>query len=243
MSFRNLFSAAAPAAVIVVLAASAGAAPVDLTAPGTSATIAQVLAQPGPDAGKFIVFDKVFEITAFTPAAGAPASFQSGNVTIVGRNNGNDGVGFRLFGQWADLPGDAGPYGFTIVYNATVLDDYAAQGVRIAGVNLAFNGASGGTGSVASVDESVFSGQSLLGNARVESLEGNAPTLSAVVPLESPLVTVNVIKDFKVFAPSPTGFATTSFIEQTFKQIVPTPGTAVIAMAGLGMIARRRRTA
>lgn len=221
----------------------AGAAPIDLTTPGTSATMAAVLAQPGPDAGKFIVFDKIFEITVFSPAAGAPDAFQASNITVTGRNNGFDGVGFRMFGQWADLPGDVNTFGFTIVYNATVLPSFAAQGVRISGVNLAFNGASSGLGSVASVDESVFDGQTLLGTARVESVEGNPPTLSNMIPVDPALVSVNVIKDFKVFSPSETGFATTSFIEQTFKQVVPAPGAGVMAAMGLGLIARRRRQA
>ena len=240
---RSWTKRAAVAAIVVGTAGTAWAAPIDLTAPGTSATMAAVLAQPGPDAGKFIVFDKLFEITAFSPAAGAPGAFQAANITLTGRNNGFDGVGFRMFGQWADLPGDANTFGFTIVYNATVLPSYAAQGVRISGVNLAFNGATSGVGSVASVDESVFDGQTLLGTARVESVDGNAPTSTNMIPVEPALVSVNVIKDFKVFSPSQTGFATTSFIEQTFKQVVPAPGTGALAVVGLGLIARRRRHA
>lgn len=240
---RTWTKRAALCAVVGSLAGVAGAMPIDLTSPGSSSTIAAVLAQPGPDAGKFIVFDKVFEITAFTPAAGAPSAFQAANVIVRGRDNGFDGVGFRLFGQWADQPGDAATFGFTIVYNATVLPAFAAQGVRISGVNLAFNGASSGTGSVASVDESVFDGQALIGTARVESFEGNPPVHSDMVPVEPALLSVNVVKDFKVFSPLPTGFATTSFIEQTFKQVVPSPGAGAMAMIGLGLIARRRRQA
>ena len=155
-------------------------------------------------------------------------------------------AGYRVeasMGHVRDLPGDANTFGFTIVYNATVLPSYAAQGVRISGVNLAFNGATSGVGSVASVDESVFDGQTLLGTARVESVDGNAPTLTNMIPVEPALVSVNVIKDFKVFSPSQTGFATTSFIEQTFKQVVPAPGTGALAVVGLGLIARRRRHA
>jgi hypothetical protein len=122
-----------------------------------------------------------------------------------------------------------------------VLPSFAAQGVRISGVNLSFNGASAGIGSVASVDESVFNGQTLLGTARVEAVDGNTPDLSDMIPVEPALVSVNVVKDFKVFAPTSTGFATTSFIEQTFKQIVPAPGAGAMAVIGLGLMARRRR--
>lgn len=237
---RTWITRTAAVATLAMIAGSANATPIDLTTPGSSTTLANVLSQPGPDAGKFIVFDKLFEITSFTPGAGSPAAFQATGITISGRNNGFDGVGFRLFSQWADNPGDNVTFGFTFAYNATVLPAYAASGVRIAGVNLAFNGASAGIGSIASVDESVFNGATLVDTARVEAHDGNPPIYSDMVALPTSLISVSVIKDFKVFAPTSTGIATTSFIEQTFKQI-PAPGTGALAVMSVGLLARRRR--
>lgn len=238
---RSLSRAGALGAVVLVAASGAVAAPIDLTDPSSSATLATILAQPGADAGKFIVFDKEFRVTAFLPAPGAPLAFSAAGITIVGRNNGLDGTGFRLFSQWADTPGDASAFGFSFEYDVNILPAYAALGYRIVGVNLAFNGAAVGLGSVASVDETVFDGATLLGNSRVFA-DGTTSTLDHddMVPV-TPRLGVNVIKDFKLFSPTAGGLATTSFIEQTFKQIVPTPGAGATAMIGLMLMARRRR--
>lgn len=236
---RSVFAAAAVTAGVVIVG-SAHAAPIDLTDPSASATVAQILAQSGPDAGKFIVWDKLFMINTFTPGAGSPAAFQAANVSVVGRNNGVDGAGFRLLGQWADFPGDASAFGFVFDYNVSILPAFQGQ-FTITGVNLAFNGAASGAGSVASVDETVFQGATLLGNPRVVSSGDGTDIESAMISVPSTL-SLNAIKDFKVFAPTAGGFATVSFIEQTFKQTqVPAPATAGLALLGLGVIGRRRR--
>lgn len=236
---RASFAAAAVTAGFIVVGA-ASAAPIDLTNPMSSATIAQILAQPGPDTGKFIIFDKLFTINTFTPGAGTPAAFQAANITIVGRDNGVDGIGFRLLGQWADVPGDANAFGFVFDYNVSILPPFQGQ-YTITGVNLAFNGAAIGPGSVASVDETVFQGATLLGNPRVVASGDGTSILSSMINVPSTL-SLNAIKDFKLFAPTPGGVATTSFIEQTFKQTaVPAPASAGLALIGLGLVARRRR--
>lgn len=238
---RSLSLAGAMGVVVLAAASGSSAAPIDLTNPSSSASLAAILAQPGADAGKFIVFDKEFHITTFAPTPGAPLAFTAAGITITGRDNGLDGVGFRMFGQWADNPGDASAFGFTFEYDVSILAAYAAQGYRITGVNLAFNGAASGAGSIASVDETVFDGQTLLGSARVFA-DGTSGTsdLSDMVPV-TPRLTANVIKDFKLFSPGSGGIATTSFIEQTFKQIVPAPGTGALALVGLVAAGRRRR--
>lgn len=236
---RRFAFAAAVITAGVAVSGTVSAAPIDLTNPATSATIATILAQPGPDAGKFIVFDKLFVIKNFTPAVGSPDAFQAANVTVVGRDNGIDGAGFRLLGQWADVPGNADAFGFVFNYNVTVLPAYQALGYKITGVNLAFNGFASGPGSVASVDETIFQGASFVDNARVVAVDGPNDDLddTRAVPETT---TLNAIKDFKLFAPTPGGVATASFIEQTFRQ-VPTPGASLLLAAGLGVFARRRR--
>lgn len=236
---RSSFAAAAVTAGVVIVGSAQGA-PIDLTDPSASATVAQILAQTGPDAGKFIVWDKLFMINTFTPGAGTPAAFQAANVTVVGRNNGVDGAGFRLLGQWADLPGDTTAFGFVFDYDVSILPAFQGQ-YLITGVNLAFNGAAVGPGSVTSVDETIFQGATLLGNPRVVASGDGTSDLMAMISVP-PTTLLNAIKDFKLFAPTPGGVATASFIEQTFKQIVvPAPACAGLALLGLGAVARRRR--
>jgi hypothetical protein len=237
---RSLSSATAACGLVMVAASGALAAPIDLTNPASSATLAQILGQAGNDAGHFIVADKEFHVLTFAPTPGAPPAFSAANITVVGRDNGLNGTGFRFFAQWADNPGDPSTFGFTFEYDVNILAAYVAQGYRITGVNLAFNGAASGVGSVASVDETVFDGQTFLGSARVFA-DGSTGTSDQddMVPF-TPRTGVNVIKDFKVFSPSANGLATVSFIEQTFKQI-PTPGSGATALCGFLVLSRRRR--
>ncbi len=187
----------------------------------------------------FIVGDKEFHMDFFTPFGIA-----ANQVTVRAVNFGLNGIGFDLVGAWNDVPGDAASTGFNIGYRAQILAPFAAQGFRIVDAHLGFNGTATGAGSFAKVAESMFNqaNGAPLGNMLVMA-DGSMPQGQWVLNQSivfAPVLEINVIKNFQLFANGASGTATTSFIRQTFSQI-PTPGgAALLGLAGLVGLRRRR---
>ncbi|MEO1130985.1 MAG: MYXO-CTERM sorting domain-containing protein [Planctomycetota bacterium] len=204
--------------------------------PGTGATVEEILDPDGPFKGSFTVYDKRFDFTSFVPVG---ASTQPDLVTVVPwvAPNPLDAVGFDLIGQWVDPAGDALATGFTIVFDVTVLD----PDLLINDARLTFNGSASGPGSFAKVSETITDPEG--GGGLIDNLEVTADISEDFwqgAPDEG-YRTINVVKDFTLFAPPDGGFAGASFIRQTFSQI-PSPGTGALAGLALSMgLARRRR--
>ncbi len=222
---------------LVVLVGAAGlvsngsAAVIDITS-GT-VTMSQLVGN------SFIVGDKEFFVDFYTPF-GIAAS----QVTIRPVNFGLNGIGFDLVGAWNDVPGDGASVGFDLGYRAQVRAPFVAQGYRIVDAHLAFNGSASGPGSFAKVAESMFNqaNGAPLGNMLV-SANGGIPQGEWVLNQSivfAPVIEVNVVKNFQLFANGASGTANTSFIRQTFSQI-PTPGgVTLLGLAGLAAARRRR---
>lgn len=187
----------------------------------------------------FIVGDKEFFIDFFTPF-GIPGTA----VTARPVNFGLNGIGFDLVGAWNDPPGDPNSTGFNLGYRVQVLAPFAAQGFRIVDAHLSFNGTATGAGSFAKVAESMFNqaNGAPLGNMLVMA-DGGVPqgqwTLNQSIVF-APVLEINVIKNFQLFANGANGTATTSFVRQTFSQVPAPGGAALIGLAGLATLRRRR---
>lgn len=222
---------------LVVLVSAAGlscgasAAVIDIT--GGNVTMNQLVGN------SFIVGDKEFFIDFYTPF-GIPGN----QVTVRPVDFGLNGIGFDLVGGWNDPPGDPNNTGFNLGYRVQIRAPFAAQGFRIVDAHLAFNGTASGPGSFAKVAESMFNqaNGAPLGNMLVFA-DGGMPQGQWVLNQSivfAPVLEINVIKNFQLFANGANGTATTSFIRQTFSQI-PTPGgAALLCVAGLAAARRRR---
>ncbi len=229
------------AAVGAVLAAAAftGAAHaqqmVDITQPGT--TLQSVLGR------QFRVGDKIFTMSQ---NAFLSDQFNASNIFISAVINDDPmtGVGFRLAGAFNDTPGDSVVSGFMLSYSVEVAPEFAAQGYMIQNGQLRFNGAATGNGSFARVDETMrTAGDMLIGTGNVEATEAGPNVYGLNFAASEPTTRINVVKNVRFFASGDSGTSSASFVDQGFGQIVmiPLPTTAGLGLAGLGMVALRRR--
>ncbi|MEM1166764.1 MAG: hypothetical protein AAGI30_10800 [Planctomycetota bacterium] len=213
----------------VVLAAGSQAAVIDISA--GDKTIADLLGN------SFIVDDKQFDIEFYASATVFP-----GELFIVPVDFGLFGRGFDLLFELADRPGDFMMTGFTLEYDVTVI--HPDPGYLIVDNILQFNGFAAVDGSIAEVNETVIDGVTgaLVGEKTVFA-DGGLPreTWRLEDRLEFDGVrSLNIVKDFLLFAPQQNGVADASFIRQTFSQ-VPSPGTvALLGIAGVSVVRRRR---
>ncbi len=213
------------------LASNGSAAVIDITS-GT-VTMAQLVGN------SFIVGDKEFFVDFYTPF-----NIPANQVTIRPVDFGLNGIGFDLVGAWNDVPGDASSTGFDLGYRVQVRAPFVAQGFRIVDAHLAFNGSASGPGSFSKVAESMFNqaNGAPLGNMLVTA-NGGVPQGEWVLNQNivfAPVIEVNVVKNFQLFANGANGTANASFIRQTFSQI-PTPGgVTLLGLAGFAAARRRR---
>jgi hypothetical protein len=194
--------------------------------------------------------DKMFTFDSYSSSV-----FEANELTIVGFISANTNsyglrnVGFDLTGPFGDgSPGDGGVHEANLQYSVAVMQEAYERGVRLCDVKSVFNGSSGGEGSFARVDESVFDldanqflGQlsvfDIFGPPRDTRLQDYADYCELNGGLGYRAFEVN--KDLKFFAATSDGFSTASFIRQEFSQI-PAPGA--IALLGFGgLVAGRRR--
>ncbi len=217
-------------------ATSAHAQLVDITQPNT--TLASVLGR------QFRVGDKIFTMpqNAFISGEFNPAEIF---INAVSNADPMTGVGFRLSGAFNDAtPGDANVSGFMLSYSVDVAPEFAAQGYRILNGQLRFNGAATGDGSFARVDETMrTAGDMLIGSGNVMASQNGPNVFGFNFPAAVPVTHIDVVKDVRFFAAGAGGTASASFIDQAFAQtvIIPLPTTAGMGMAGLGILAARRR--
>jgi hypothetical protein len=211
---------------------------IDITQPGV--TLANVIGN------QFRVGDKIF---TFGSNSFVSDQFSASQIFISAVSNPDPmtGVGFRLTGSFNDInPGDSEVSGFMLSYSVDVAADAAAQGFRIAQGQLRFNGAAHGDGSFARVDETMrTAGDMLIGSGFVQATQAGPNTYGLDFNARELLTHINVVKDVRFFANGAAGAASASFIDQAFAQtvIIPLPTTAGLGMAGLGLVAMRRRRA
>lgn len=214
------------AAAGLCIGASSLAAVINIS--GGNVTMSQLVGN------SFIVGDKQFHVDGYVSNT-IPGS----NVTVQAVNFGLSGIGFDLVGTWNDNPGDAASTGFTLSYRVEIIQ----PGFFITANHLQFNGFAFGPGSFATVNESVFNSTGGLLGTKLVFANGGLPssqwelTDSLSFPPQSSL---QIVKDFQLFASGVSGIASASFIRQTFTQI-PSPGSAaLLAVASLAAIRRRR---
>jgi uncharacterized protein (TIGR03382 family) len=108
---------------------------------------------------------------------------------------------------------------------------------------LRFNGAATGNGSFARVDETVMNGNNnILGNHSVWAIGGGTTRLEDHFLSVRGLTRLTLVKDVQFFANGASGTATASFVDQVFSQVViPLPTTGAMGLAGLSLLAVRRR--
>lgn len=239
MSHRTALSAALPlmsaAFAAALLAGSAHAQLVDITQPNT--TLASVLGH------QFRVGDKVFTMPQ---NAFVSDQFNASQVFIsaLGADS-PTGSGFRLSGTFSDVtPGDLDPSGFMLAYSVDIALEFVAQGRTITTGQLRFNGAATGAGSFTRVDETMrAAGDVLIGSGNVQTVAGG----TGVAELNfnaSPTSHIDVVKNIRFFANGSSDLAEGGFIDQGFGGnfvVIPLPSSAGLAMAGLGVLATRRR--
>jgi hypothetical protein len=233
----------AKAGAVLMALSLAGAASaqtmVDITQPGT--TLADVIGR------QFQVGDKIFTMGA---NAFLSDQFNASQIFISAVINADPmtGMGFRLTGAFNDTnPGDADPSGFMLSYTVNVSPEFAAQGYRITEGQLRFNGSASGAGSFARVDETMrAAGDMLIGTGHVEASAAGPNTYEHRFTPSEALTQISVVKDVRFFANGLDGTSTASFVDQAFGQtvvmnVIPLPGTAGLGLAGLSVVALRRR--
>lgn len=233
------------AAVAAVAAGSAHA--VIVLGNGDSVSLATVLATQDR---MVQIDDKLFTFESYNSSVFEPnelniVGFISANTNAYGLHN----VGFDLTGPFGDgSPGDGHVHEANLQYSVAVMQDAYARGVRLCDVKSVFNGSSGGEGSFARVDESVFDldANQFLGQLSVYDIFG--PPRDRVLEAYADYCDLNgglgyrafeINKDLKFFAATEDGFSTASFIRQEFSQI-PAPGAFALLGFG-GLLAGRRR--
>lgn len=209
---------------------------IDIDQPGT--TLADVLGH------SFRVHDKIF---TFTQSSFLSDQFNANQIFISSFMNADPmtGVGFRLTGAFNDTtPGDLDPSGFMLSYSVDVAPEAVAAGYRLMFGQLRFNGAATGAGSFARVDETMRTASDMLiGTGNVMATEGGPNVYGHDFVASAPMTHINVVKNVRFFAGGEGGTASASFVDQGFGQtvIIPLPGTAGLGLAGLGLVALRRR--
>lgn len=191
---------------------------------------------------QFIIGDKLFTILAYNAPSAALA--QSSLVAAISPNP-LQGIGFDLFGPFNDVPGDATPTDFAFRYTVEILPSFIPQGFRLIDNILAFNGAASGTGSYASVEETILTadGLTVVGQKSVFDIVGPPRQLNLddrFVFGPPGYIKLEIIKNMQFFANGPGGTARASFVRQSFSQI-PAPGAIAIVALGSFVVVRRRR--
>jgi hypothetical protein len=238
---RLMIVAAQRRVIIAALACVGTAVPmaratiIDITVPNR--TLADVLGN------QFLVGDKLFSVsekgfrsTTFTPS----------QIFISPLVNADplSGQGFRLSGSFLDPPGNGGS-DFVFQYTVEITPDFINRGFRIDDADLRFNGSATGAGSFSRVDETLLDENNhILDNKSVFAFGTGTPPdhLEDHSFFAPPRTFINVVKDVQFFAAGADGTATASFVDQEFSQVViPLPVGAGLGLAGLGLVAIRRR--
>lgn len=201
---------------------------------------------------KVQIDDKIFTFESVRSS-----TFQSSDFSVVGFISANTNqwglhnVGFDLTGPFGDgTPGNGGMSEMNLQYTVEVMPEFYARDIRLCDTALAFNGSSGGTGSFARVDETVFDldANRFLGNLSAFYNAGPPPAWRLSDYADWCEITglhgfraLEINKDLKFFANGANGFSTASFVRQEFSQIMaPAPGAIALLAAG-GMLGARRR--
>ncbi|NBP51488.1 MAG: hypothetical protein EBU70_10005, partial [Actinobacteria bacterium] len=210
-------------AASAAFAAAGSAQAVIVLGNGDSVSLATVMSSSDR---MVMIDDKLFTFESYSSSV-----FEANELTLIGfiSANGSPGfrnVGFDLTGPFGDgSPGDGHVHEANLQYSVAVTDDAYARGIRLCDVRSVFNGSSGGDGSFARVDESVFDldNNVFLGQLSVWDIAG--PPRDTKLSDYADYCDLNqsmgyrafeVNKDMKFFAALEGGFATASFIRQEF---------------------------
>lgn len=194
----------------------------------------------------FIVGDKLFTVVSFTTNT-VPAT--AINVQGYIASNPLTGTGFDLTGGFGDTNNTDGQIAdFNIRYTAEILPDYIAQGFRIVDTELLFDGSAVGDGSFARVSETVLDffgqpGDNFVGNMMVFANAGPPPSADYQdrrVFGPPGYLKLEVNKDVLFFANGPGSTASGSFVRQSFSQVPSPTSAALLGLAGLVTVRRRR---
>ena len=195
--------------------------------------------------------DKIFNFESYTSTAVDTSQISIiGFVSLNQNQFGLYNVGFDLTGPLGDgFPGDGLIAEANLQYSVEVEQSYYDRGVRLCDARVVFNGNSFGSGSYATVDETIFDldANQYLGELEVFNVQNSQPLVQLVDAVDfcdiygtTGYRAFEVNKDMKFFANAADGVASCSFIRQEFSQI-PAPGAlALLGVAGL-LGARRRR--
>jgi hypothetical protein len=245
--FATTAAFAATAATLIAAAANATI----VLGNGDSVNLADLMA--GEDR-RVIIDDKVFTFESVGSAELKISDFRIvGFIASGTHGNGLNNVGFDITGPFGDAsPGRSGMSEMNLQYQVAVRQNFYDRGIRISDARLTFNGASGGVGSFARVDETIM-------DLDKNDFLGNLSTFDNFGPPHEQQLTdgkdfsqiygnqgyraLEVNKDLKFFAATENGFASASWVRQEFSQIyTPTPGAmALLALAGVTGSRRRRR--
>jgi hypothetical protein len=196
---------------------------------------------------KLFTFESV-RSSSFTVSDFAVVGFISASTNQWGLRN----VGFDLTGPFGDgTPGNGQMSEMNLQYTVEVMPEAYDRDIRLCDTGLTFNGSSGGIGSFARVDETVWDldRNQFLGNLSTFWNAGPPPTYRlsdhadwCELTGEHGFRALEVNKDLKFFANGAGGFSTASFVRQEFSQIMaPAPGAIALLAAGGILGARRRR--
>ena len=199
---------------------------------------------------KFIIGDKLFTFEYVTTPNFHIADFDITAKILAPNQYGLNNIAFDLTGPFVDGGvNDQTVQAMNLQYTVEVMEDAYNRGIRLCDTSLAFNGSSGGIGSFARVAETVFNvdtGQ-LLGNLNVFNNFGPPATVQYSDAKDwckeygtNGYRAFQCNKNLKFFANTEGGFASASFVRQEFSQI-PAPGAfALLGVAGVFGVRRRR---
>lgn len=199
---------------------------------------------------KFIIGDKLFTFEYVTTPSFNIQNFDITAKILAPNQYGLNNIAFDLTGPFVDGgPNDQTVQDMNLQYTVEVMEEAYNRGIRLCDTSLAFNGSSGGIGSFARVAETVFNVDTgeLLGNLNVFNNFGPPPSVQYSEGKDwckeygtDGYRAFQCNKNLKFFANTDGGFSSCSFVRQEFSQI-PAPGAfALLGVAGVFGVRRRR---